>query len=204
MSSNLLRAIASVAGAAAVCVLSLVTASPVRAEIISMPPHERSFVSPGETPMGFMVGSREEKINRIAPLNMSGTTREALVTLIAYGRTQGAAAGGKIRAGYHIGCAVTLGAATLGATPDLVIGATPSANPNPVFTINLSPGEVTEVALMEKDIIPGKLIQLSIRDYHIKVNSCTGPVTLRQYTYADVKSPEVDDSGAVFGDPTWL
>ncbi|MRH90041.1 hypothetical protein GFY24_21800 [Nocardia sp. SYP-A9097] len=43
-----------------------------------------------------------------------------------------------------------------------------------------------------------------IRDFHISVNQCAGPVSIRQYTYLYAKSAEVDDSGAVFGDPTWL
>lgn len=53
-------------------------------------------------------------------------------------------------------------------------------------------------------MIPGKLIQAVVRDFHIKVNTCTGPVNLRQYTYVTATSPETDDMGAVFGDPTWL
>ncbi|PXX62389.1 MspA protein [Nocardia tenerifensis] len=168
-----------------------------------MPPHEKSFVPPGGGARKFVIGSREEYIYRIPPLNFMATTREALVSSISYGQVEGAS-GGKLRIGYHVGCAVTIGAGTLGATPDIIIGQLPSVNPNPVATLTLAPGEVGEVEIAEKDMIPGKLIQLSFRDFHIKVNACTGPVTLRQYSYVDYKSPEVDDSGAVFGDPTWL
>ncbi|QIS11002.1 MspA family porin [Nocardia arthritidis] len=202
MPSNRMRAILVTACAAVAGACAVVAAVPARAEIITMPPHERSFVSPNNA-MHFIVGAKGEKINRIAPLNQVGTSREALVTVIGYSIAQGAS-GGKLRVGYHVGCAVTIGAGTLGATPDLVIGQQPSFNPNPVATINLTPGEIKEIALMDKDLVPGKLTQLSVRDFHIVVNACTGPVTLREYTYADVKSPEVDDSAAVFGDPTWL
>lgn len=177
-----------------------------------MPSHEKTFASP--IGGNIMVGSRDETINRIAPLNMVGTTREALVTSVAYGRID-AAAGGKLRIGYHVGCAVTIGTGTLGATPDIVIpiplnqeaedfDSAILLNPNPVVTINLTPGEVADVPLAEKGMLPGKLIQTVVRDYHIKVNTCTGPVTLRQYTYVTATSPETDDMGAVFGDPTWL
>ncbi|MEV4128572.1 MspA family porin [Nocardia sp. NPDC049707] len=246
-----------------------------QAEVISMPSHEKSFASPigGD----IMVGSRDETINRIAPLNMVGTTREAFVTTTAYGQIN-AAATGKLKVGYHVGCAVTIGTGTLGATPDLIIPIPlngpngpngpvgpngpngnnypnqpnfpnfpnypnrpnwpnwPNANwnngnggngngnngngnngngnnvnnvpilvnPNPVVTLNLQAGEVAEVELAEKEMIPGKLIQIVVRDFHIKVDTCTGPVTLRQFAYVYATSPEVDDSGAVFGDPTWL
>ncbi|WP_433663524.1 MspA family porin [Nocardia sp. CA-128927] len=203
MASNVKRAVQTLAGAAVACASVAALAPAVEAEVISMPPHEKSFVPPGDGAKKFTIGSREEYIYRIPPLNFMGTTREALVSSIGYGQVEGATAG-KLRIGYHVGCAVTIGAGTLGATPDLVIGQSPSVNPNPVATLNLAPGEVGEVAIAEKDMIPGKLIQLSFRDFHIKVNSCTGPVTLRQYAYVDYKSPEVDDSGAVFGDPTWL
>ncbi|WP_084484300.1 MspA family porin [Nocardia anaemiae] len=77
-------------------------------------------------------------------------------------------------------------------------------NPNPVVTVNLSPGEIADVPMAEKEIIPGKLIQTVVRDFHIKVDTCTAPVTLRQYTYVTATSPETDDMGAVFGDPIWL
>ncbi|WP_239004113.1 MspA family porin [Nocardia panacis] len=169
-----------------------------------MAPHERSFVAPGGD-IQFVVGAREEFISRLPPLNQMGTTREALVSVVGYGKADGAAAG-KLRVGYHVGCAATIGPLTLGATPHLLLGlgAGPSVDPAPTIALNLNPGEVKEVPIVDKDIVPGKLTQLSVRDFHIVVNSCSGPVSIREYTYADVKSAEVDDSGAVFGDPTWL
>ncbi|WP_406237939.1 MspA family porin [Nocardia sp. NBC_01009] len=196
---------------AGVCLaaLSPVASAPrAEAEIITLPPHERTYASP----LGgnLMVGNRDETISRIAPLNQVGTTREAFVSSVAYGQVDGGV--GKLRVGYHIGCAVTVGAGTLGGTPDLIIGIDPDTedqpplllNPNPIVTLNLTPGEVAEVAMTEKDMIPGKLIQTVIRDFHLKINTCTGPVSIRQFTYVIATSPEVDDMGAVFGDPTWL
>ncbi|WP_378739469.1 MspA family porin [Nocardia brasiliensis] len=203
MASNGKRAVQALAGVVMAYASVAAFAPAVDAEIISMPPHEKSFVPPGGGGKKFTVGSRDEYINRLPPLNFMGTTREALVSSIAYGRVEGATAG-KVRIGYHVGCAVTIGATTLGATPDVIISQTPAFNPDPVATLNLAPGDVGEVAIAEKEMVPGKLVYLSFRDFHIKVNSCTGPVTIRQYAYVDFKSPEVDDSGAVFGDPTWL
>lgn len=202
MSSNFTRAALAVAGAALTCAGLAPTAA---AEVVPMPPHEKSFVSP--TGVTFMVGNRDETINRIPPLNMMGTTREALVSSVSYGRLDGGS-GGKLRVGYHVGCAVSIGASTLGVTPDVFVDdLDPSTNPlnvGPVATVNLNPGEVGEVLMMEKTMVPGKTIHLGVRDFHIRVNSCTGPVTLRQFTYVSFESEDADDSGAVFGDPTWL
>ncbi|MFC9999223.1 MspA family porin [Nocardia sp. NPDC127526] len=175
------------------------------ADVITLPAHEQTYQS---TFGSFTVGHAPEYINRIPPLNQMGTTREALVTTAAYGRINGMA-GGTLKVGYHVGCAVTIGAGTLGATPDLPVGFTPSGpdahfNPNPVATLNLNAGEVKEVSLAEKEVPPGITATTIIRDFHIVVNQCTGPVTIRQYVYLYAKSAEVDDSGAVFGDPTWL
>ncbi|WP_280267624.1 MspA family porin [Nocardia wallacei] len=178
------------------------------AEPEALPPHEKTFPSPFGS---FTVGSRDETVNRIPPLNMVGTTREALVGNVTYGRIDGPA-GGKLATGYHVGCAVSIGAGTLGATPEAEVGIEGAQTPiphalvdaNPVATINLNPGEVKEVAVAEKEIIPGKNVQIVTRDFHIVVNACSGPVTIRQFTYLYAKSAEVDDSGAVFGESTWL
>ncbi|UFS99418.1 MspA family porin [Nocardia huaxiensis] len=180
------------------------------AEVEPLPPHERIYQTVNGS---FTVGHREEIINRLAPLNMVGTTREALVSNIAYGQLAGPFTG-TLKTGYHVGCAVNTGAGTIGVTPDLTLGATiplgdgaPNlalgANPNPVATLNLTAGEVKEVPVAEKEIVSGAG-QIVIRDFHIIVNQCTGPVAIRHYTYLFTKSPAVDDSGAVFGEPTWL
>ncbi|MGV9415091.1 MspA family porin [Nocardia sp. NPDC003693] len=185
---------------AAICL-----APPAPAEIITMAPHERTY----ESPFGsFTVGNRDEVINRIAPLNQMGTTRESLVNSAAYGRIDGMA-GGVLKTGYHVGCAVAIGIGTLGVTSAEPLGLNPdnptfSVDPGPLATINLTPGEVKEIPIAEKDLAPGVMGTIMIRDFHIVVNACTGPVTIRQYTYLYAKSAEVDDSGAVFGDPTWL
>ncbi|WP_067545839.1 MspA family porin [Nocardia crassostreae] len=174
------------------------------AEVITLPAHEQTYQS---TFGSFTVGHGVEFINRIAPLNQMGTTREAFISTAAYGRINGMA-GGTLKVGYHVGCAVTIGAGTVGATPDLtlLVGPQPNLaiNPNPVATLNLNAGEVKEVPLAEKEVAPGITATTVIRDFHIVVNQCTGPVTIRQYAYLYAKSAEIDDSGAVFGHPTWL
>lgn len=196
--------------------ITLCSAPTSHADVITLPSHERTFASPFGS---FTVGNRTESVNRIAPLNQVGTTREALVSNVAYGRVDGVA-GGQLKTGYHVGCSVNLLNGNLGAIPQVYV---PSGNipippgPNSApslaligpniqvpMSINLSPGEVKDIAVADKELMPGKEVQIVIRDFHIAVNQCTGPVAIRQYTYLYAKSAEVDDSGAVFGDSTWL
>ncbi|MEV6322065.1 MspA family porin [Nocardia sp. NPDC051787] len=201
MPSNVRKALLVAAGAIVACIPSTAFAPSGGAEIITMPAHEKQFTSPNG--MTFSVGSRDETINRIPPLNMMGTTREAFVSGTAYARLEGDAAG-KLRIGYHVGCAVNIGTGTIGFQPEIVIAPQAFLNIGPVAVLDLGPGEVVEVPIREKELIPGKLVQVVMRDFHLRVNACSGPVTLRQYAYVDLETPEVDDSGAVFGDPSWL
>ncbi|MFE3195390.1 MspA family porin [Nocardia sp. NPDC059240] len=189
---------------------ALSAGQPARADIVTLAPHERTYQS---TFGSFTVGNRDEFVNRIAPLNQVGTTREAMVSNMSYARVDGIA-GGQLKTGYHVGCSVTLPNGNLGAIPQVYV---PSGNlsqspalqiigPNiqVPMSVNLAPGEVKDIAVADKDLIPGKQVQIIIRDFHIAVNQCAGPVSIRQYTYIYAKSAETDDSGAVFGDPTWL
>ncbi|WP_405497949.1 MspA family porin [Nocardia sp. NBC_00511] len=189
---------------------ALCATTPARADIDTLPPHERTYAS---TFGSFTVGNRDEFVNRIAPLNMVGTTRESLVSSIAYARVDGIA-GGSLKTGYTVGCAVTLQNGNVGAIPQVyvpsaTVGQSPTVgiigpNIQVPMSVNLAPGEVKDVPVADKDLMPGKEVSIVIRDFHITVNSCTGPVAIRQYTYIYVKSAETDDSGAVFGDSTWL
>ncbi|MGW4356275.1 MspA family porin [Nocardia sp. NPDC004582] len=190
---------------------ALTCARPAHADIVALTPHERTFQS---TFGSFTVGARDETVNRIAPLNQVGTTREALATSTVYARVDGIA-GGQIKTGFHVGCSVTLPNGNLGVIPQWYA---PTVNVSQVdpsvviigpnievpLSVNLAPGEVKDVPVADKDLLPGKTVQIVVRDFHIVVNQCAGPVSIRQYTYAYAKSPETDDSGAVFGDPTWL
>ncbi|MET7770249.1 MspA family porin [Nocardia sp. NPDC005366] len=241
--------------------LAVLPASAAHADIATLPPHEKTFSSMFGS---FTVGVRDEAIQRIAPLNMIGTTQEALVSNVAYGRVDGPA-GGVLKTGYAVGCAVKIDSGSVGAEPTLEAGvegpqqnyATEQAqsrtteqsqsrtteqsstgesvqsqtrqsgqaqtqesgqvqerqgvkphvtvDPGPILALNLKPGDVQDIAIGEgKELIPGKTVQIVTRDYHIKVDDCLGPVTIRQFTYLYARSPEVDDSGAVFGDPTSL
>ncbi|MBF6330111.1 MspA family porin [Nocardia transvalensis] len=188
--------------------LALACTPTAQAEVEMMSPHEKTFASSFGS---FTVGSQHEAINRIPPLNLMGTSREALISGISYGRINGPAIG-VLKTGYHVGCAVSIGGTTLGLNPQVSVTTPGTQNglpqaqvqAQPLLTVSLAAGEVKEVPLGQKEMAPGRTVQIVMRDFHLTVNQCTGPVTLRQFAYVYAKSADVDDSGAVFGDPTWL
>ncbi|GGN79255.1 hypothetical protein GCM10011610_27500 [Nocardia rhizosphaerihabitans] len=231
------------------------------ADTVNLPPHEKTF----ESEMGsFTVGTHDEVIYRIAPLNGAPTSREAFVSTVAYGRLDGQAEG-VLRTGYSVGCAARIDVVLPGIDPTTEFGlegpqqnsateqvqrqATEQAqsdtveqsssgesvqshtqesgqlqesesrqfqefngiipsiavDPGLFLELELQPGDITNVDIGDgKALIPGKTVRIVTRDFHIKVDNCAGPATIRQYTYVQTRTPEVDDSGAVFGDPTTL
>lgn len=259
VSGVMLRIIRRVSCAAsALAILSQPTA---HADSVNLPPHEKTF----ESAIGsFTVGTHDEVIYRIAPLNNSPISREALVSTVAYGRLDGQAEG-VLKTGYSVGCAARLDAVVPGVDPTTEFGlegpqqnyateqaqrqATEQAqsrsversstgesveietqesgqsqevesaqvqefngiipsiavDPGLFLELALQPGDITNIDIGEgKPLIPGKTVQIVARDFHIKVDNCVGPATIRQYTYVQARTPEVDDSGAVFGEPTSL
>ncbi|MCM6773280.1 MspA family porin [Nocardia sp. CDC159] len=202
MTSALWRVCAIAVGAVVWC------GPTARAEVEQLTPHEKTM---GSAFGSFTVGSRFETINRIPPLNLMGSTREALLSGISYGRIDGQAIG-ILKTGYHVGCAVNIGGGNIGTTPQITVTSPGSQSglpqvqvqAQPIISLSLAPGEVKEVPLGEKEMAPGRTVQIVIRDFHLTVNQCSGPVTLRHYAYVYTRSQDVDDSGAVFGDPTWL
>ncbi|MGW6421156.1 MspA family porin [Nocardia sp. NPDC055053] len=244
--------------ASALAILSQPTA---HADTVNLPPHEKTF----ESDMGsFTVGTHNEAVYRIAPLNGNPTSREALVSTVAYGRLDGQAEG-VLKTGYTVGCAARIGVVLPGIDPTTEFGLegpqqnaateqvqrqateqsqsdtveqsssgetvqshteqsgqaqeteqrqyqefngiTPAiaVDPGLFLELELQPGDITNVDIGDgKPLIPGKTVRIVTRDFHIKVDNCVGPATIRQYTYVQTRTPEVDDSGAVFGEPTTL
>ncbi|MEU0541322.1 MspA family porin [Nocardia sp. NPDC005978] len=194
MTTTLVKAVLVVGAAAAL------TVSPAGAETIGMAPHEKTLGA-------LMVGNREERITRVAPLNMVGTTREVFVGSVAYGRND-TDSPAKLRIGYHMGCAVAFTGDSFGAEPDIyAISPGGDANPTnfgPVAELTLVPGTVETIKIAEIDMEPGQVAEMQIDDFHIVVNACAGPATLRQYTAVVSKTTGRLASAVVYGDSTWM
>ncbi|WP_328387274.1 MspA family porin [Nocardia sp. NBC_00416] len=173
--------------------LSLIVVAPsANAEIVYMAPHEKTFQSAdGPT---FVVGNTGETVNKVPPLNASGTVREVFLSGTAYSSVD-AGSGGELQVGYHVGCAVELTGGSGGA------GVTAES---PGYTVGIEPGEVIDVPLVDKEIVPGVPGRVVYHDVHLVVNGCIGPAVIRQYTEIQMKSDAVDERGVVYGDPLWI
>lgn len=179
-------------GAGSVLISLVSTAPGVHAEVVYMAPHEKIFAAEGGP--AFVVGHSGETVNKVPPLNASGTVREVFVSGTAYSSV-GEGGGGELHVGYHVGCAVELTGASGGA------GVTYDS---PGYSIGIAPGEVADVPLVDKDIVPGVPGRVVYHDVHLVINGCIGPAVIRQYTEIQMKSDAVDERGVVYGDPLWI
>lgn len=168
-----------------------------------MAPHEKTFTSPGGPT--FVVGSQDELINKVPPLNASGGVREVFVSGSAYTRSD-APSGGTLMVGYHVGCAVELqgGGAGLGPTAYLNPGMLSQEDLGPTVSVNVAPGSVSDVPLLKKDAVSGVPARINMRDIHLVVNGCIGPAVVRQYALMQLHTDSLDDVGVVYGDPLWI
>ncbi|MFF0490789.1 MspA family porin [Nocardia sp. NPDC004068] len=202
MRSGLWRVWAVVTGVVVCC------APFARAESEETAPHEMTFASAFGS---FTVGSRFATIDRHISANLVHPTREALLSGVAYGRINGPATG-VLKTGYHVACAIDIDGGIANVTPDITLSGPPGpdglpqiqAQMRPTLDLKVNPGEVKEIPLGEKEMAPGHTVQIVVRDFRLSVNDCTGPVSVRQYTYVYARSADVDDSGAVFGDEMWV
>ncbi|MGI5216850.1 MspA family porin [Nocardia sp. CA-290969] len=192
MKSTSSRLISCALGVVTLIVAPIVAAPAGNAEVVYLPPHEKTFHSEGGPT--FVVGHRNETINKVLPLNASGTVREVFLSGEAYSSVDWGG-GGDLRVGYHVGCAVELNNASAHGSATSTSGS---------ISVGIGPGQVADVELMKKKIVsdvPGRLIY---HDVHLVVNGCIGPAVIRQYAEIQMKSDKVDEVGVVYGDPLWI
>lgn len=168
-----------------------------------MPPHEKTFASPGGPT--FVVGSEGESIDKVPPLNASGTVREVFISGSSYTRSD-APSGGTLAVGYHVGCAVELQGGAVGVGPNAYLnpGLLDQEDLGPTVSVNVGPGSVSDVPLLTKEVVSGVPARIMMRDVHLVVNGCIGPAVVRQYTLMQLHTDSLDDIGVVYGDPLWI
>ncbi|MGW0180296.1 MspA family porin [Nocardia sp. NPDC003345] len=171
---------------------SLAAAPAGHAEVVSLAPHEKTFQSAGG-PV-FVVGSRDELVNKVPPLNLSGAVREVFLSGVAYSSVD-SGAGGELEVGYHVGCWAEFTGANLG---------TGTTQESLGLDVSVLPGQVVEAPLVEKTIVPGVPGRIVYHDVHLVINGCIGPAVVRQYARIQMKSDAVDEQGVVYGDPLWI
>ncbi|MGV9612390.1 MspA family porin [Nocardia xishanensis] len=211
---------ASLFSAAVLVVCMVLTGSPF-AGAAPMAPHEKTVEGPNG--FRFTVGHSDQAFHPVAPLNGMPTNREVFLDDTFYGRVE-ADGTGTLKAGYLVACAVDLtvgidlGAAIgfeagfrvggsssddsasssvdAGLGPDLHVGAS--------IDLSMTPGKVQPFEVGTKDLPPGSTGYLISRDFHVAVQDCGGPLTIRSYTIVEARSSEVSGREAVYGDPIFL
>ncbi len=172
-------------------VAPIVAAPAGHAEVVYLPPHEKAFHTDGGPTL--VVGHRDEQIDKVPPLNASGTVRELFVSGVAYSSVD--SGGGELEVGYHVGCAVEL----TGSSGRGSVTSGPGG-----FSVGVVPGQVADVELIKKKIESGVPGQVVYHDVHLVINGCIGPAVIRQYTQIQAKSNDIDEYGVVYGDPLWI
>ncbi|MEU4314356.1 MspA family porin [Nocardia sp. NPDC024068] len=171
---------------------SLAAAPAGNAEVVSLPPHEKTFQSV-DGPV-FVVGHRDELVDKVPPLNLAGTVREVFLSGVAYSSVD-SGAGGELHVGYHVGCWAEFTGASAG---------TGTTQESLGLEVSVLPGQVVDVPLVEKTIVPGVPGRVAYHDVHLVINGCIGPAVVRQYAEIQMKSDAVDERGVVYGDPLWI
>lgn len=198
--------------AAAAAAVSTIATSTALAEPVHAADHQITWKLDGGATA--TVSSTGEVINKVPPLTTDGTTREGFATLTASTSVAGATPGtvGTLVTGYQIGCMASFQGVGIGANATVGIGGTagtgggslgPNASIGPSITVNLGPGEITDVPLGKKSMV-GPDATIRVRNAHIKVNGCIGPVTARSYTTVQLSTPASDDGNTVYGTPVGL
>lgn len=157
------------------------------------------------------LSSKREVINKVPPLTTAGTTREGFPSLVASVHLAGVGGDtrGTLVTGYQVGCMASFQGLGVGGGVTLGVGGTagtgggsvgPNASIGPTVTVNIGPGEIVDVPLGKKDLA-GPDATINVRNAHIKVDGCIGPVTARSYTQVQLSTPGSDDGNAVYGTP---
>lgn len=214
-------AVLTAAFSAAVLVVCMVLTGSPFAGAATMAPHEKTVEGPNG--FRFTVGHSGQAFHPVPPLNGMPTNREVFLDDTFYGRVE-ADGTGTLKAGYLVACAVDLtvgidlGAAIgfeagirvggsssgdsasssvdAGLGPDLHVGAS--------IDLSIVPGKVQPFEVGTKELPPGSTGYFVSRDFHVSVQDCGGPLTIRSYTIVEAESPEVSGREAVYGDPIFL
>jgi hypothetical protein len=154
-------------------------------------------------------------INSVPNMAATAFTREGFVTGKVVATIGGNGAipvnSGTVILGLQLGCQVDLSeGGSLNAGADAGIGPSlrggdplddigPYADINVGGSINLLPGNITNIGLGKKSL-KGRIGEITVNDAHVKVDGCGGQVAIRFFTTAMIDTDKSDDSVNVYGD----
>ncbi|MDR3661950.1 MAG: MspA family porin [Mycobacterium sp.] len=148
----------------------------------------------------------------VAPLTTAVSSREYLVggtftgTVSGNGKTK--LTGGTLEGGYQIGCGIELGMVKpigqIGVSTNsanLFTGAIPTGVTFPLsgtLEIHPKPGQTIAVPV-DKKTFKSAPVRVTLKDVHIKIDSCVGQSFLRSYATLTSSTNDTDDVVAYYG-----
>jgi hypothetical protein len=144
----------------------------------------------------------------VAPLTTALSSRDWLVGANLTGTGMGTAKGGRLEAGYQIGCGIEMDKVkpigTLGVGSPITGAQSGAITDGIVFPIqgqievDPRPGTVTNVPVDKKEF-QGNATRVTVRDVHIKIDNCVGASSLRSYAILTSSNGDTDDVVAYYG-----
>jgi hypothetical protein len=140
-------------------------------------------------------------INSVPNMAATPLTKEAFVTGKAVAKIDGngnvPVNSGNLLLGIQLGCQLDLSqGGNVGISGDIGIG-TLDISPN--ASINLLPGNINTLGL-GKLTLKGRTGEVTVHDAHVKVDGCSGVVSVRFFTYAQITTDNGTDSVNAYGD----
>lgn len=165
------------------------------------------------TPDGWelKVAATDETQLAVAPLTTAISSREYLVGATFTGSVTGSGdttlAGGTLETGYQIGCGIAMdkiklnGSIGIGAAGSRIGALTPTGDTLSIqgqIEVNPKPGEVINVPVTKKEF-KAQEARVTLKDVHIKIDSCVGQSFLRSYAVLTSATADTDDVVAYYG-----
>ncbi|WP_159928689.1 MspA family porin [Rhodococcus sp. WAY2] len=158
-----------------------------------------------------------EIVNQVPNLAASQFSREGFVSYRAEADITGSGDapvnGASLETGYQVGCGIDVSSGLavglgLSVGPSIGISATGpkadlGAQVQPNVSTTLKPGTITDVPFKTKELANGKA-GVSVKNVHLKIDGCMGPVSIRSYVTFSTTSDSFDDTVAAYGPVMWL
>lgn len=156
------------------------------------------------------VAAKDEYQYPVPPLTTSLASRDWVAGGTFTGSSTGNVAGGTLEVGYQIGCGVEMDKVQLGGALTGVLGNTNFGDSGAIlppslalqgsgqFGVSPKPGTVTNV-MVNKKTFTGTEVRVTLRDIHIRVDSCVGASSLRSYAILTSSSTDDDDIVGYYG-----
>jgi MspA len=140
-------------------------------------------------------------INSVPNMAATPLTKEAFVTGKAVAKIDGngnvPVNSGNLLLGIQLGCQLDLSqGGNVGISGDIGIS---NLDISPNASINLLPGNINTLGL-GKLTLKGRTGEVTVHDAHVKVDGCSGVVSIRFFTYAQITTDNGTDSVNAYGD----